>query len=80
MHHHVTLDFQCRYGRSDEGGVKIGIVRREVRFLEDGRKWILPGLLYADDLVLRGESEEKLKVVVGRFADVCKRGPKPNTG
>ena len=35
--------------------VKIGIGRRGVRFLEDGRDWRLPGLLYADDLVLWGK-------------------------
>ena len=42
-------------------------------FLEDGRKWSWPGLLYADDLVVCGESEEDLKVMVGRFAEVCRR-------
>ena len=41
----------------------------------------MPGLLYADDLVLCGESEEDLKVMVGRFADVCRRrGLKANAG
>ena len=30
-------------------------------------------LLYADDLVLCGESEEDLRVMVGRLAEVCKR-------
>ena len=29
--------------------------------------------MYADDLVLCGESEEDLKVMVGRFAEVCRR-------
>ena len=33
----------------------------------------LPGLLYADDLVLCGESKEDLRVMVGRFAEVCRR-------
>ena len=33
----------------------------------------MPGLLYADDLVLYGESEEDLRVMVGWFAEVCKR-------
>ena len=42
-------------------------------FLEDGREWRLSGLLYADDLVLFGESEEDLKVIVGRFAEGCRR-------
>ena len=50
-------------------------------FPEDGREWRLPGLLYADDLVLCGESEEGLRVMVGRFAGVCRRrGLKVNAG
>ena len=37
--------------------------------------------MYADDLVLCGESEEDLRVMVGRFAEVCrKRGLKVNAG
>ena len=51
-------------------GVKIGMGRRGVIFLEDGREWRMSGLLYTDDLVLRGESEEDLRVMVGRFAEV----------
>ena len=43
-----------------------------VRFLEDRGEWI-PGLLYAADLVLCGESEEDLIVTVGRSAEVCRR-------
>ena len=35
-----------------------------VIFLEYGRQWRLLGLLYADDLVLCGESEEDLKEMV----------------
>ena len=35
------------------------------RILEDGREWRLPGLLYADDLALCGESEEDLRAIVG---------------
>ena len=50
---------------------------KEVRFLEDGREWSLPGLLYANDLDLCGELEEELKAMVGWFAEVCrKRGLK----
>ena len=50
-------------------------------FLEDGREWRLPVLLYADDFVLCGESEEDLRVMVGWFAKVCKRrGLKVNAG
>ena len=33
-----------------------------------------PGLLYVDDLVLCDELEEDLRVMVGRFAEVCKVG------
>ena len=38
--------------------VKMGMGRRVVRFLEEGRKRRLLVPLYADDLVLCGESEE----------------------
>ena len=31
-----------------------------VRFLEEGREWRSPGILYVDDLVLCGELEEDL--------------------
>ena len=51
--------------------VEIGMGRREVRF---------PGLLYADDLVLCGELEEDLRVMVGCFVGVCRRGLKVNAG
>ena len=37
------------------------------------REWRLPGLLYADDSVLFGESEEDLRVMVGRCVEVCRR-------
>ena len=32
----------------------------------------ISSLLYADDLVLCGELEEDLRVIVGRFAEVCR--------
>ena len=60
--------------------VKMGMGRRRVSFLEDGREWRVLGLLHADDLVLCGESEEDLRVTVGWFAEVCRRGLKVNTG
>ena len=41
--------------------------------MEDGREWRLPGLLYADDLVLCGKSEEDPRVMVRLFAEVCRR-------
>ena len=59
----------------------MGMGRREVRFQEEGREWRFPGLLYADDLVLCGESEKDLRAVVGRFIEVCRRiGLKVNAG
>ena len=51
-------------------GVKMGIGRRGVRFLEEGREWRLSGLLYEDYLVLCGESEEDLRVMVGLFVEL----------
>ena len=51
----------------------MGMGRRGVSFMEDGIEGRLPVLLYADDLVLCGESEEDLKGMVGRFAEVCRR-------
>ena len=50
-------------------------------FLEDGRECRLPVLVYADDLVLCGKLGEDLRMMVGRFAEVCRRrGLKVNTG
>ena len=37
--------------------VKVGMGKRGVRFLEEGREWRVPVLLYADDMVLCGESD-----------------------
>ena len=59
------MALQCIYGRSYKGG--------ENGDGEEGRERILPGILYADDLVLCVESEEDLRVMVGRFAEVCRR-------
>ena len=39
-------------------GVKIGIGRRGMKFIEEGRDWRLPVLLYTDDLVPGGGSKE----------------------
>ena len=52
-----------------------------MRFLEDEREWRLPGLLYGNDLVLCGRSDGDLRVMVERFAEVCRRrGLKINAG
>ena len=41
----------------------------------------MPGLLYAGDFVVCGESEVDLKMMVGRFAEVYRRrGLKVNAG
>ena len=68
--YHIFLAFQCTYGRSDEGGENGD---GEVRFLEEGREWRLPGLFYADDLVLCGESYEDLRAMMEHFVEVYKR-------
>ena len=53
--------------------VKMGMGRRGVKFQEEGRKWRLTGLMYADDLDLCGELEEDMRAIVGRFIEVCRR-------
>ena len=53
--------------------VKMGMGRRGVRFQGERREGRYPGLLYADDLVSYGESEEELRATVGRFVEVCRR-------
>ena len=59
--------------------VKIGMGRMEMLFLEKGRECRLPGLLYVDDLILCGKSEQDLEVMVEHFVEVCrKRGLKVN--
>ena len=51
--YHVPLAVQCNvYMDGVMNEVKIGMGRKGVSFLEDGREWRLPGLLHADDLVL----------------------------
>ena len=61
--------------------LKFGMGKRGVRFQEEGREWKLPGLLYANGLVLCGESEEDQRAVVGRLIEVYSRkGLKVNAG
>ena len=40
----------------------------------------MPGLLYADDLVLCGESKEDRRAIGRRFIEVCRRVLKDNAG
>ena len=57
--YHVPLVFKCIYGCSNEGGKNEG--------WKEGGELGLPGLLYAGNLVLCGESEEDLKATMGSF-------------
>ena len=62
------------YGWSDEKGGEDGDDM-------EGKEWKLPGLLYANDLVLCGESEKEWRAMVGQIAESCRsRGLKQNTG
>ena len=45
-------------------------VMKEVK---EGREWRLPGLLYADNLVLCDESEEDLRAMLGWFVEMCRK-------
>ena len=47
---------------------------------KEGREEGLPELLYADDLVLYGESEEGVRAMVGHFMEVCRSCLKVNAG
>ena len=61
--------------------LKIAMERRGVRFQGEGGEWRLPGLLYADDLVLCGESKEDPMSMLVRFVEVCRmRDLKVNAG
>ena len=60
--YHVPLAVKCIHGCSREGG------KNEDG--KEGRELGLPGLLYTDDLVLCGESEEDLRSMVGSFVGV----------
>ena len=55
---------QCIYGGSNEGG--------ENGDRKEGRYWRLPGLLYANEFFLCGESKENLRAMVRWFVDVCR--------
>ena len=60
--YHVLLADKCIYGCSNEGS--------KYKDWKEGRELGLPGLLYADDLVLCGESEEDLRAMMGSFFGV----------
>ena len=78
--YHVPLALQCIYGHSDEG-CENGDGEEGVRFQEEGRELRFPDSLYAGDLILCGELEEDLRVMVSYLVEVCRRGGlKFNTG
>ena len=39
-------------------------------FQKERREWKLPGILYEDDMVLCGESEEDVRAMVERFLEI----------
>src|SRR5678816_1628876 len=49
---------------------EVGMAGNGVRMMENRDEWRVPYLLYADDLVLCGESEESLRGLVERFGRV----------
>ena len=53
--------------------VKMGMGRRGVGFLEEGKEWRLPGFLYVGDLALYVESEGDMRVMVEHFVEVSRR-------
>ena len=52
--------------------MKMEIGRTGVRFLEEGSEWRLPGLLFADDLILCDESKIHQRAMMGLFVEVCR--------
>ena len=62
------------YMDSDERGEN----RDEEVGIEISGEWRLPALLYADDLVLCGESEDDLRAMMQRFVEVCRKSLKVN--
>ena len=66
------------YGDEVREEVEMGMGRMGVRFMGKGREWRLPNLLYADDLICCGESEEVrrccLKVTVDKSKMVVLNG------
>ena len=53
--------------------VKVEMGKMELGFMEEGKDGRLPGLLYANNLVLRDDTEGKIKMIVGRYVFVFRR-------
>ena len=76
--YHVSLAVQCIYGWSDEGSEN-GDGEEGSDLPGGGKRVEIAWPLYADHLILCGESEEDLRVMVGHFVEVCRRrGQKVN--
>ncbi len=53
--------------------VKVKVGEVAVRMCDEGRKWVLNSILFADDTVLIAENESDLQNLVSLFDSVCKR-------
>ena len=51
--------------------VKMEIKKKSMIFQEEGGKWIVPVLIYADDLSFCDESKENVRTIFGRLVEVC---------
>lgn len=48
------------------------VLERGVKILQNGEKWSLSNMIYANDAVLMGSSERDMKRLAESFAEVCK--------
>ena len=62
---HVPLAFQCLHGWGNGRNENLDGEGRSGEIFRGREKWRLPVLLYEDDFVSCGKSEEDLKVIVG---------------
>ena len=70
--YHVPLAFQCIYVCNDEG-VEDGDGKEGSKIPGGEERMEIICLLYADDFVMCGESDEDLRVMVERFEEMCRR-------
>ena len=54
--------------------MKMGMGKMIVKYSEEVRYWILPGLLYPNNPVLCGESEQGMKVITDAVMKCTKEG------
>ena len=69
----VPLGFQCVERLVNERNENRDGENVSEIFRGGDREWRFPSLFYKDDLVLCGESEEDMRVMIAHFAEVCKR-------